>query len=513
MNVAGRGFAVPRRLVWTLLVTASFALPGVAQAHGGGNFIAAETTAVPTIDGVVNTDEWANTTYTVRLGTFGTATVRFVHSATDLYIGVTVQEGSPGVAPSFDVYFDNDHDGANDPGDDGWHSFVDGGGQDLYFDRSASGVPGYRNDDPDGDGSNDTVAEGRFVDGGSTFELKHPLCSNDTLHDICPSLGQKLGVDFRYDRGTGAPDGVVYAPAPDLFNPSDGWADLALAPDTFPLDTVAPVVSVTAPEAGSVVRGTVEVAASASDNIGVTAVDFRYFGGELPYVELGTDTDPPYTATFDSTAVENTALRGGTVYAVAHDAAGNTTTVGNGVTIDNTPPTGTVSLLPVADTFVAKGAPDSNFGTLDYADVYGGANTNCVLAQGRSYTLMRFDLSSIPAGVTITDARLEMTTRAGWAQDGDPAHWAIFLSDDSWQENQVTWKTRPVDGVTTEGGTAYSRDDYSGPDIRQSPLSFGAADVWRNGCNADPDPVGNQAKVFPSTTDGFPGPLPMHERG
>ena len=28
--------------------------------------------------------------------------------------------------------------------------------------------------------------------------------------------------------------------------------------------------------------------------------------------------------------------------------------------------------------------------------------------------------------------------------------------------------------------------------------------MWRSGCNSDPDPAGNQAKTFPSTTDGFP---------
>ncbi len=164
------------------------------------------------------------------------------------------------------------------------------------------------------------------------------------------------------------------------------------------------------------------------------------------------------------------------------------------------PSAGTVTLTPVADTFVAAGAPTTNFGSLDYADVYGGSNPGCVLANGTSYTLMRFNLSAIPAGATITDARLETTTRAGWAQDGDPAHWALFIPDDTWGESTVTWNTRPADGPTTVGGTAYS----GGPDIRQSPLSFGAADVWRNGCGQDPDPAGNQTKVFPSSTDGMP---------
>ncbi len=99
------------------------------------------------------------------------------------------------------------------------------------------------------------------------------------------------------------------------------------------------------------------------------------------------------------------------------------------MTTTTPPPPGIVQIEPVADTFVAKGAPDANFGDKTYADVYGGGNTSCVLANGRSYTLMRFDLSAIPTGVTITDARLETTTRAGWAQDGDPAHWAIFIPE------------------------------------------------------------------------------------
>ena len=50
---------------------------------------------------------------------------------------------------------------------------------------------------------------------------------------------------------------------------------------------------------------------------------------------LGTDTDPPYTATFDSTLVPNTDGPNGTLYARAHDAAGNQTQAGNGITVSN----------------------------------------------------------------------------------------------------------------------------------------------------------------------------------
>ena len=157
----------------------------------------------------------------------------------------------------------------------------------------------------------------------------------------------------------------------------------------------------------------------------------------------------------------------------------------------------TVSIAPEADTFVDANQPGENFGTLDYSDVYGGSNpAGCVLADGMSYTLMRFDLSSLPAGATIVDAQLQTTTRAGYAQDGDPDHWALFLPDDSWDPTTVTWNNRPSDGTASPG----SRTPTGGGDIRQSDLALGAADVFRASCGADN--AGDQAKIFPSTSDG-----------
>ena len=323
-----------RRLcgVCVLLVATSIAVPSVANAHGGGTFVAGSATSAPTVDGVFGPSEWADATpSTVDFGALGTATVRFVHTPTDLYVGVVVEDANPGLGPTFEVYFDHDHDGLKESGDDLWRAPVGGSGGDSYWDPAGLDGPGHYVDTANG-GTNDTSASGTSSDGISVYEFRHPLCSADTPHDICASTGQTLGVDFRYLRG--GLGGIAAAPGPNLLDPSNNWADLVLAAG----DVVAPTANVTAPAAVSVVRGTVSVAADASDNVGVTAVDFRYFGGALPFVELGTDTEPPYTATFDSTEVANTEVGGGTVYAVAHDAAGHTTTVGNGVTIDNTTP-------------------------------------------------------------------------------------------------------------------------------------------------------------------------------
>jgi Tol biopolymer transport system component len=322
-----------RLLACAVLAAAAFAAPGVAQAHGGGSYVAGEATAAPTVDGVVGASEWAGATpYSVVFGSLGNATVRFVYTSTDLYVGAIVQDPTPGMTPGLYAFFDNDHDGIKEVGDDAWLSFRGVGGQDFFYSDVGTAGSSHYNDVGDGTGGNQTVSAGTIsFEGDVMFELKHPLCSSDTAHDICVSPGQTLGIDFQYAREAGAPENFVNAPGPDLFDPHNNWADLVLA------DVVDPTVAVTAPPAGSVLRGTVNVAADVSDNVGVDRVEFKYFGGELPFVPIATDTTPPYEATFDSTKVANTLPRGATVYAFAYDAAGNETGVGNAAMVDNPP--------------------------------------------------------------------------------------------------------------------------------------------------------------------------------
>jgi Big-like domain-containing protein/purple acid phosphatase-like protein/fibronectin type III domain protein len=103
-------------------------------------------------------------------------------------------------------------------------------------------------------------------------------------------------------------------------------------------DTTPPTVSVTAPASNTTVSGSVTVSATASDNVGVTSVQFQVDG-----VNLGAAvTQPPYSTTWDTTGTSN---GGHTVTAVARDAAANSATsvavavsVSNGTT--NPPPGG-----------------------------------------------------------------------------------------------------------------------------------------------------------------------------
>jgi hypothetical protein len=85
----------------------------------------------------------------------------------------------------------------------------------------------------------------------------------------------------------------------------------------------------TAPLAGTTVNGKVTVSAGATDNVGVTGVQFKLDG-----VNLGVQvTTPPYAITWDTTAAASGAH---TLSAVARDAAGNTgTSAGVTVTVAN----------------------------------------------------------------------------------------------------------------------------------------------------------------------------------
>jgi Big-like domain-containing protein/purple acid phosphatase-like protein/ASPM-SPD-2-Hydin domain-containing protein len=94
-------------------------------------------------------------------------------------------------------------------------------------------------------------------------------------------------------------------------------------------DTVPPTAAITAPAPGSTVSGTINVAASATDNVAVAGVQFKLDGANLGAER----TSLPYTVQWNTT----TAAAGPHVLtAVARDAAGNvTTSAGATVTVAN----------------------------------------------------------------------------------------------------------------------------------------------------------------------------------
>lgn len=83
-------------------------------------------------------------------------------------------------------------------------------------------------------------------------------------------------------------------------------------------DLASPSVSITSPAAGATLSGTVSVTANASDDLGVSGVQFRVDG-----VNLGAeDTSSPYSATWNTTTATNGIH---TLSAIARDGSGKTT--------------------------------------------------------------------------------------------------------------------------------------------------------------------------------------------
>ncbi len=146
--------------------------------------------------------------------------------------------------------------------------------------------------------------------GQQTLSATYTLPSGGTL--------QAIRGRFRYQGSAGSCGTGSY----------DDHDDLVFAVGGGTPDTTPPTAAITAPANGATVSGSVTVSADASDNIGVTRVEF-YAGATL----IGSDTSAPYSASWNTAAVANGAY---TLTAQAFDAAGNTTTsAGVPVTVNN----------------------------------------------------------------------------------------------------------------------------------------------------------------------------------
>ena len=103
-------------------------------------------------------------------------------------------------------------------------------------------------------------------------------------------------------------------------------------------DVAAPTVALTAPANGAIVDGSVTLAATAADNVGVSVVEFRVDG-----VAVGQAASSSYSFSWNTTSVPNGSH---VLTAVARDAAGNSTTsAAVTVTVSNSatpPPTGEI---------------------------------------------------------------------------------------------------------------------------------------------------------------------------
>ncbi len=180
------------------------------------------------------------------------------------------------------------------------------------------------------------------------------------------------------------------------------------------LDGTPPTVALTSPANGASVSGTVALAASASDDIGVARVDFLLDGALL-----GSDASAPYSLAWNSGGTGNGAH---VLQARALDLAGNT---GTSAAVNITVSGGTSGGSPVTVVFNNE---DANDGYVKASATGGSPAVGTLeayygLAIGRgtdgnhNRAVLSFDTSSLPDNAVVTSATLTMAYRSA---SGDP---------------------------------------------------------------------------------------------
>ncbi len=107
------------------------------------------------------------------------------------------------------------------------------------------------------------------------------------------------------------------------------------------------------------------------------------------------------------------------------------------------------SLEPVADVQVESGVPGSNFNTTNLYIQSAAAGS---FQNERAW--LRFDLSSLPAGSTITSATLNMSC---WKATGASLDAEVRGgNDDTWGETAITWNNQPTFGSVLDTQTLVS---------------------------------------------------------
>lgn len=182
------------------------------------------------------------------------------------------------------------------------------------------------------------------------------------------------------------------------------------------LDGVPPTATITAPANGSAVSGSVNIAANASDNIGIERVEFLLDGALL-----GSDATSPYAFAWNSANASNGAH---VLTARAVDLAGNTGTSPQ-VNVTVSGGTGGGGGSPVTVTFTNEDANDGyvKAGAGGVSPAVGTLESSLGLAIGRgtdgkfNRALLSFDTSSLPDAATVLSATLTVTYRSA---SGDP---------------------------------------------------------------------------------------------
>jgi len=214
-----------------------------AEGHAEGISLSAATSTPPTIDGIMGESEWNNADnrdFVLQNGDpeiDGYDSVRYIDSTLyiindhrNLYIALRTNDSTLTEKGAY-IYFDDDHDGFRESGEDvlafwggiygpDW-SVLPPVKEDQY-----GMAPDHPDDDGTQDGSAAMASDGVF----NYFEFSHPLCSLDIDHDFCLSEGDTVGFSFKYFSKPWGYDFQIYRGS--AIEAPSTWGDIIIAPSS-----------------------------------------------------------------------------------------------------------------------------------------------------------------------------------------------------------------------------------------------------------------------------------------
>ncbi len=116
------------------------------------------------------------------------------------------------------------------------------------------------------------------------------------------------------------------------------------------VDTTPPTINITTPTNNSEVMGTIQIQASASDNIDINKIEFKLDGNLL-----GEDTSAPYSYSWNTLTIPNGSHQ---LSAIAYDTAGNQNTSSVTISVNNDTTSPTISITSPRNGSWVKGIID-----------------------------------------------------------------------------------------------------------------------------------------------------------
>ena len=161
----------------------------------------------------------------------------------------------------------------------------------------------------------------------------------------------------------------------------------------------------------------------------------------------------------------------------------------------------TTTFYSVADAMVRSGYPDSKYGGLSYMRA-GYAGSAQVMR-----SLVRFDLSGIPSGTPIGQAKLWLYMYYSYDPPGNSRTIATYRVTSSWTEEDVTWNTQPggsgLYGFTSIPHAAYGWYSFDVTDLVRGWVngSYTNYGVWILGNESPTDPNYRAFRTHEGPTD------------